>query len=227
MNLLDQQSDFSKMSAGDIFNSTIVPIFQQLDENAARIEQQRMAQSDQLLQGSNETTDLLMALSQGPQTDMGMDTDYNAPVVSQQLSVAPQMSVSPQGGVVTAPQQAPKQTAPSGEQKGGFKLSNYGYDSDSSPDYNSNVRRVGHAENKLEDGVSAALSKDLARQYGLKTGDFFEAVTADGQVLKRRYDDTVPRTYKGKPLPLTVDLYELGGSNKFGGKVLEIRPLSR
>lgn len=104
-----------------------------------------------------------------------------------------------------------------------LKLSNYGYSSDSSPDYNSNVLKIGHANNKLESGVSAALTKSLAKRYGLKTGDEFEVITADGNVMRRRYDDTVPTKYKGKPLPETVDLYDVEGSNSFGGKVVGIR----
>ena len=106
----------------------------------------------------------------------------------------------------------------------GIKLSNYGYDSDSSPDHNSNVLKIGHANNKLEDGVSAALTKSLAERHGLKSGDMFEATLADGTTITRRYDDTVPTTYKGNPLPETVDLYNQSGSNNFGGKVISIKP---
>ncbi len=122
----------------------------------------------------------------------------------------------------------PVSGAPTGDfDKTNIKLANYGYDSDSSPDHNSNTLRIGHANNKLVDGYSAALTKSLAKRYGLKTGDEFQVVTADGKTMTRRYDDTVPTTYKGKPLPETVDLYERGGSNKFGGKVVGIRPLKR
>jgi bifunctional DNA-binding transcriptional regulator/antitoxin component of YhaV-PrlF toxin-antitoxin module len=80
---------------------------------------------------------------------------------------------------------------------------------------------------KLVDGRSAALTKSLARRYGLKTGDEFEVLTADGEIMVRTYDDTVPTTYKGKPLPETVDLYETRGSNSFGGTVVGIRKLSK
>jgi hypothetical protein len=109
----------------------------------------------------------------------------------------------------------------------GIKLSNFGYDSDSSPDHNSNVLKIGHANNKLEDGVSAALTKSLATRHGLKTGDMFEARLSDGTTITRRYDDTVPTTYKGRPLPETVDLYNRKGSNSFGGRVVGIKPLGR
>ena len=111
--------------------------------------------------------------------------------------------------------------------KTAIKLANYGYASDTTKDYNSNVAKIGHANNKLESGVSAALTKSLAKRYGLKTGDYFEAITADGKVLRRRYDDTVPSTYKGKALPETVDLYEQSGSNKFGGTVVGLRTISK
>lgn len=109
----------------------------------------------------------------------------------------------------------------------GIKLSNYGYDSDSSPDHNSNVLKIGHANNKLEDGVSAALTKGLAESHGLRSGDMFEATLADGTTIQRRYDDTVPNTYKGKPLPETVDLYNQNGSNSFGGRVIGIKPIGK
>jgi hypothetical protein len=108
-----------------------------------------------------------------------------------------------------------------------IKLANYGYDSDTTPDYNSNVKKIGHANNPLVDGYSAALTKSLAKRYGLRTGDEFEIVTADGKRMVRRYDDTVPTTYRGKKLPETVDLYETKGSNSFGGKVVGIRPVKK
>lgn len=109
----------------------------------------------------------------------------------------------------------------------GIKLSNYGYESDSSPDHNSNVLKIGHANNKLVDGESAALTKSLADRHGLKSGDMFEATLADGTTITRRYDDTTPSTYKGDPLPETVDIYNQSGSNNFGGKVISIKPLGK
>jgi hypothetical protein len=132
--------------------------------------------------------------------------DYNAPI-------------APTASAPASP------ATPIPRSKGGFKLSNYGYDSDSSPDYNSNTLKIGHSNNPLKDGVSAALTKSLAERFGLKTGDYFEAETSDGKVLRRRYDDTVPTSYRGKKLPETVDLYEVNGSNKFGGQVTSIRKL--
>lgn len=102
-----------------------------------------------------------------------------------------------------------------------IKLANYGYDDDTSPDYNSNVLRIGHANNKLEDGKSAAITKSLANRLGLKTGDWVKVDTTQGEMVVR-YDDTVPSTYKGKPLPETVDIYRRNGSNDWGGKVKSI-----
>lgn len=203
--------DFSTLSSADIFNQTIVPIFQDLDENALRIQNRRQEQDAMLMQESEDTWGLISGGQ--PQMDVGMETgmvDYNAPLPTADLpadlpAVVPQQNVS--GG------------------KESIKLANYGYASDSSPDYNSNVLKIGHASNPLKDGVSAALTRSLAKRYGLKTGDMFEITTADGQTMTRRYDDTVPTMYKGRPLPETVDLYELKGSNKFGGRVIGIKPL--
>lgn len=202
----EPQSDFTKMSSGEIFNNTVVAVLNDLDANAKRIDAIRGSQMDEIFSNSEQISDLVSATAQ-PAFDPGVveeEVDYNAPVV-------------PSPFVVPTAQGA--QNGPES-----LKLSNYGYASDSSPDYNSNVRRVGHAENRLEDGVSAALTKSLAKRYGLKTGDMFE-ITTDKGVMKRRYDDTVPTTYKGKPLPETIDLYELKGSNKFGGKVTSIKKL--
>jgi hypothetical protein len=106
---------------------------------------------------------------------------------------------------------------------GNIKLANYGHDSDTSPDRNSNVLRIGHSNNKLEDGVSAAVTRSLAKRLKLKKGAWFTAHTSDGKKYRRRYDDTVPPTYKGKKLRETVDLYRpKDGSNKFGGSVTRI-----
>lgn len=192
-------------SAGDIFNNTVGQILAGLDQNAAvNVQRQEEGQRD-LLQGSQEINDLLMTQPQSQ--NMGFEEepmeDYNMPV-----------------------QEGPTQTTTK-PQSGGLniKLANYGYDSDTSPDYNSNVLKIGHANNPLKDGVSAALTKSLANRYGLKTGDMFEVTTADGKTMTRRYDDTVPGSYRGKKLPETVDLYELNGNNKFSGRVTGIRPL--
>lgn len=202
MNLFNEDNtDFTKMSSGEIFNNTVVSILDDLDSHAASLEAKRAGDLELLNAESQETSDLLAALPVGESEVEEDVVDYNAP-----LEMQPQKAFLP-------------------IQEGGFKLSNYGYASDSSPDYNSNVLRIGHANNRLEDGVSAALTKSLAQRYGLKTGDMFQITTADGETQTRRYDDTVPNTYKGKPLPETVDLYELKGSNKFGGKVTSIKKL--
>ena len=213
-------TDFSKVAAADVFNNSILPRVSSLaellgsdpaglEEATQRREAQAQADDEQYRFNAQADDQFLsnLRMNQPQQQAQEEDVvDYNEPIPAPTQSAA-----------------TPQATPPS--PKGGYKLSNYGYSSDSSPDYNSNVLRIGHANNKLEDKVSAALTKSLAKRYGLKTGDYFEAETADGQVLRRRYDDTVPNKYKGKPLPETVDLYERGGSNKFGGKVVSIRPL--
>lgn len=209
--------DFSTLSSADIFNQTIAPIFQDLDENALRIQTRRQEQDAMLTQESNQTLDLLSQQPQQKQNfdmSLGNEVDYNAP-----LPLAPVSQGTTQQAAVVPSTQGPTQGTEN------LKLSNYGYASDSSPDYNSNVLKIGHANNPLKDGVSAALTKSLAKRYGLKTGDMFEITTADGRTMTRRYDDTVPTTYKGKPLPETIDLYELNGSNKFSGKVNSIKKL--
>lgn len=196
-------TDFSKVSAGQIFNSSILEDFNAIlsEGDAVRNQELERNTAEDLYSSQNDDAFLSQVLSNRSAPVAEPMMDYNAPM-SEDAATPPQPQTS------------------------GFKLSNYGYDSDSSPDYNSNVRRVGNRENILEDGVSAALTKRLAVQHGLKAGDMFEAVTTDGKILKRRYDDTVPNTYKGRALPLTVDLYERKGSNGFGGKVVSIKKLS-
>lgn len=207
-------TDFTKVAAAEVFNKAILPKLSSLfgsdpaglEEATERRETQAQADDEQFRFNAQADDQFLANIRKtAPQQQVEESVDYNAPI--------------------SAPTQSPAAPAPLPQGKGGYKLSNYGYSSDSSPDYNSNVLRIGHSNNKLEDKVSAALTKSLAKRYGLKTGDYFEAETADGQVLRRRYDDTVPTTYKGRALPETVDLYELAGNNKFGGSVVGIRPL--
>lgn len=197
--------DWSGMSSADIFNQSVVPIFKDLDDNTERLRKETQSNDDANLLSSNDTDEFVSSLlqqrSQQPQTNQAQMEDYNAPIA--------------------------RTTGAVGTEKESLKLSNYGYDSDSSPDYNSNVLKVGNANNPLKDGLSAALSKTVADRYGLKTGDMFEATTADGKTLTRRYDDTVPTHYKGKPLPETLDLYELKGNNNFSGKVVGIKPIKK
>lgn len=208
--------DFAKTRPSEIFNKAILPnvnsFLDLLGDDPAGLEDAAKRRSEELgyrveQEALNSRTDQNFVdqlsqnqLQQQPVFQPEASEDYNAPV--------------------TRPT---AQTDSPGEK---LKLSNYGYSSDSSPDYNSNVLRIGHANNKLQDGLSAALTKSLANRYGLKTGDMFEATTADGKTMRRRYDDTVPTKYKGRALPETVDLYELGGNNKFSGVVTGIRALN-
>ena len=103
-----------------------------------------------------------------------------------------------------------------------IKLSNYGYADDTTPDSNS-ARGIGHSDNKLEDGTSAALSKSLANRLGVKTGDWLNIQTTQGP-MRVRYDDTVPDSDPrvNGPLPETIDIFRRNGSNGWGGKVTGI-----
>jgi len=218
-------TDFTGKRPADIYNESVMPTVNSfldllgddpggLDEARKRRQQQAAVDASLLDEAPQEQNfvDQMLARKRGEEPVLPVDNDlYVTPTVDYNSAES------------NAPGSAPTKT----EFKGGMKikLANYGYDSDTSPDYNSNVLRIGHANNKLKDGVSAALTKSLAKRLGLKTGDYFEAVTAEGKVLKRRYDDTVPSVYRGKKLPETVDLYERSGKNNFGGTVVDIRPI--
>lgn len=227
--------DLSGRSSAEIFNNSVLPRVNTfldllgedpggLNEAARRREQQTARDTEVEASLAAEDEDFISQLrderrsrQQAPGQDLdeyavGDVGEFNRPVAVEAGESA---------------EAAPVSVDTKGFSKTALKLSNYGYDSDSSPDHNSNVLRIGHANNKLKDGVSAALTKSLARRYGLKTGDYFEVLTDDGKVLRRRYDDTVPTKYKGKPLPETVDLYERRGSNSFAGKVVGLRPLKK
>ncbi len=195
---IGQIADFSKISSGEIFNQSIAPKFADTPmETPAPVENlYTPPASDPFIRPPAAAS--TQQGSVGVVAQPQTQTNYDAPISEKQKSVTGDLDL---------------------------KLSNYGYNSDSSPDYNSNVLRVGHADNKLESGVSAALTKSLATKFGLKTGQMFEATTSTGEVLRRRYDDTVPSTYKGKPLPETIDLYNLNGNNYFGGKITSLRAL--
>jgi hypothetical protein len=108
-----------------------------------------------------------------------------------------------------------------------IKLSNYGYASDLTPDSWS-AKGIGHANNKLIDGTSAAITKSLANDLGLKSGDWFIARTTRG-AFRLRYDDTVPSYDKRTgALPPTIDVYrKTSGSNNWGGKVLAIEKIEK
>lgn len=195
--------DFGGVSAADIFNQTILQRHNSFDEHL----------SDPAL-AQPEPPPQPLDLFQQPPPD---------PVASVMPSATPTLRGNEglQDYAIPVP---PTQKQINAAQ---IKLSNYGYASDSSPDYNSNVLRRGNHNNRLEDGVSAALSASLAKRYGIPVGAEFEIVTSDGKTMKRRYDDTVPSHYKGKPLPETVDLFNLNGSNSFGGIVVDIRPITK
>ncbi len=188
-------------SSAQIFNEAIIPRVNKLAEQVEPVatpQPQQQPFNPFTPQSQQEELIRPMAAPVRPQVPVVEEENYDAPV---------SQKATPQGDLK-------------------IKLSNYGYSDDATPDYNSNVLKIGHSNNQLESGKSAALTKSLAERYGLKTGDMFEAFTASGEVLRRRYDDTVPGSYKGRKLPETVDLYDVGGSNNFAGVVTGIRPLS-
>lgn len=222
-------ADFSGKRSSGIFNESVVPQVNsfldllddedQLDEARRRREENTSRQIQGEMFAAKEEDDFIQRIRSRPT----LQPDAEDPVAT--YNPQPTATLPQPTGPVTKQDVV---DANIGDfDKVNLKLSNYGYDSDSSPDYNSNVLKIGHANNKLEDGVSAALTKSLAKRYGLKTGDMFEVITADGNVMRRRYDDTVPTKYKGKPLPETVDLYDVKGSNSFGGKVVGIRKVGK
>lgn len=224
--------DFSGTHPAEIFNESVVPrvnsFLDLLGDDPSGLEDARQRREEELTRrteddmfAKKQDDDFLSSLRAEPELPMDMGElaipemgDYDGP----SRSAAPARSAPPE--MVKDPESA-------GFIKSSIKLANYGYDSDTSPDHNSNVLKIGHANNKLVDGYSAALTKTLAKRLGLKTGDEFDVITADGKVLTRRYDDTVPPSYKGKALPETVDLYETKGSNSFGGRVVGIRPVPK
>jgi hypothetical protein len=224
--------DFSGKRGAEIFNESVVPQVNSfldllgedpagLDEAKRRRDENTSRQMQDEMFAAQEDEDFIQQFRAKQQASL-MENDED-PVAS--YNPKPPADL-PQPNISLSKEDVVQANA--GEfNKVKLKLANYGYDSDSSPDYNSNVLKIGHANNKLVDGRSAALTKSLAKRYGLKTGDEFEILTANGEVMVRTYDDTVPTKYKGKPLPETVDLYETNGSNSFGGTVVGIRKRSK
>ena len=106
--------------------------------------------------------------------------------------------------------------------KGGVKLSNYGYPSDTTPDSNS-AKGIGHSNNKMIAGESAAVSKSLADRLKLKYGDKLKIETTKGDFTVF-YHDTVPATdERTGDLPETIDIYRpKDGSNGWGGRVTKV-----
>lgn len=106
--------------------------------------------------------------------------------------------------------------------KGGVKLSNFGYPSDTTPDTNS-AKGIGHQENKMIAGESAAISKSLADRLKLKHGDKLKIETTQGDFTVF-YHDTVPATdSRTGDLPETIDIYRpKDGSNGWGGRVTKV-----
>lgn len=111
--------------------------------------------------------------------------------------------------------------------KSGIKLSNYGYPSDTTPDTNS-ANGIGHRNNSLIAGESAAISKSLADRLNLKHGDKVKVETTKGD-FEVFYHDTVPSTdSRTGDLPETIDIYRpKDGSNSWGGNVTGVTKITK
>jgi hypothetical protein len=127
--------------------------------------------------------------------------------------------VAPVSGPVKAP---PGRETSMVVPKDGFKLSNYGYSSDTTPDSNS-ANGIGHRDNKLIAGQSAAISKSLADRLKLSHGDKLKIETTKGPFTVF-YHDTVPSTdSRTGDLPETIDIYRpQDGANGWGGRVTKV-----
>jgi hypothetical protein len=90
-----------------------------------------------------------------------------------------------------------------------IKLSNYGYDGDTTPDTFSS-QGIGHSSNKLTHYKSAAVTKSLANLLGLQHNDWFKIETTKGTFVLQ-YADTVPTYDKinRRSLPPTFDIYKV------------------
>jgi hypothetical protein len=130
--------------------------------------------------------------------------------------------IDPISGPVKAPPPRPGTETSMTIPKGGLKLSNYGYPSDTTPDSYS-AKGIGHRNNKLIPGESAAISKSLAERLALKHGDKLKITTTKGEFTVF-YHDTVPATDKRTgDLPETIDIYRpKDGSNGWGGRVTKV-----
>jgi len=130
--------------------------------------------------------------------------------------------IDPISGPVKAPPPRPGTETSMVIPKDGFKLSNYGYPSDTTPDRNSR-RGIGHSNNQMIPGESAAITKSLADRLKLKHGDKLKIETTKGD-FTIFYHDTVPSTDpRTGDLPETIDIYRpKDGSNGWGGRVTKV-----
>lgn len=104
-----------------------------------------------------------------------------------------------------------------------IKMSNFGYPGDHTPDSNSE-NSIGHADNIMRDGQSAAITRSLAVKLGLKRGAVIELQTTEGRMIVT-YDNTVPTDdERTGPLPETIDIFrKSNGSNGWGGRVQGVK----
>lgn len=168
------------------------------------------------------------ALAEQSPVDVTTPTLAPPPMFEDPAAPAPMPDTEPEGvGADGSPGVLPPPEGPrtSFRFRQPLKLSNYGYKSDTTPDHFSK-HGIGHNNNQLVDGVSAAVTKSLADSLGLKSGDWFIAKTTKGD-LRVRYDGTVPDSDpRTGPLPPTIDIYrKTKGSNSWSGKVLGIEKI--
>jgi type IV secretion system protein TrbL len=109
-------------------------------------------------------------------------------------------------------------------------LTHYGSAQDITGDTNSR-NGIGNHDNQLNPLTSAALSKSVAQQYGIKVGDSFTA-TAGGTTYNLQYDDTVPAAFTDPKTGQVVqegpriDIYDpnnvLGSANGWSAPVIAV-----
>jgi P-type conjugative transfer protein TrbL len=94
-------------------------------------------------------------------------------------------------------------------------LTSYGYPGDTSYDSNSGAG-IGNHNNQLTALQSAALSPDVAQQYGIRLGQSFSVTAANGQTFNLIYADSTDASLTGR-----IDVYDpqaiLGGNNFSAG----------
>lgn len=89
------------------------------------------------------------------------------------------------------------------------RITAYGYPGDSTPDSNSNAA-IGAWDNRLVDGYSVAVSRDVERAFraaGIDPEDELTVYLKSGKELSLRWDDRTAASYNGKPLTGRFDIY--------------------
>lgn len=121
---------------------------------------------------------------------------------------------------------------PAKSQGGGIigKATQYGYANDSTPDYNSNVLKIGMRDNPLTPHA-AALTKLMQRQINAQPGDAIETIDGKGNKHVEYFADRAPESdaridfYKPQGFDKSLDdsqqVIDLGGGDsRLSGKAL-------